>query len=254
MKAKKLLWVALVLMVISVLSAENIKVPFATGEWEPYTSEKLPNYGAASELVSAICKAAGITPVFEFYPWVRCEKMVESGEAFAAFPYAFTPERSQKYHFSDILFYGSDTFIYYKKNPKMAKGIKYETVNDLKPYTIGLIAGSYLIPDFEKNGLKYEVTATVDMSIKKLQAGRIDLFIDDQVVVFDAIKKTFPKEVDNFGELAKSYGERSKTGLIVSKKYPKNEEILIRFNKGLDAIKKSGEYNKITSKYKMAKS
>lgn len=39
-------------------------VPFNTGEWEPFTSEKLPNKGCATELVVAICRAGGIEASF----------------------------------------------------------------------------------------------------------------------------------------------------------------------------------------------
>ncbi|HOD55117.1 MAG TPA: transporter substrate-binding domain-containing protein [Candidatus Cloacimonadota bacterium] len=186
---KKLLWVIVISCCILSLAAQNTKVPFATGEWEPFTSEKLPNYGAVTELVSAICKTAGITPVYSFYPWARCEKTVETGEAFAAFPYAVTAERKALFNYSDPLFHSSNKVYYYTKNPKPLKDVKFEKISDLKGYTIGLIAGSFIADELDKHGVKYETTTTLDLSIKKLQMGRVDFVIDEQAVTYDTIKK-----------------------------------------------------------------
>lgn len=253
MEVRKISLMILMLISLTALAAQNLKVVITTGEWEPYSSEKLPNYGCATELVTAICKAAGITPEYKFYPWVRCENSVEKGEAFAAFPYAFTEERKAKYLFSDVLFFGADNFLYYKKNLKTVKEIKYNTYEDLKQYRIGIIAGSYLIPDLEKNGLKYEITQNVEQSIKKLQAGRIDFYLDDQAVSYFAVRNLFPKEISDFQILTKPFGDKTKTGLIVSKTYPNSTEILKKFNQGLAQIKKTGEYDRIMDKYKMSK-
>ncbi len=250
---KRLLWVIAISCCIVGLAAQNIKVPFATGEWEPFTSEKLPNYGAATELVSAICKAADITPVYGFYPWARCEKTVDTGDAFASFPYAITVERKALFNYSEPLFHSYNVVFYHTKNPKTAKGVKFEKISDLKGYNIGILAGSFVATELEKNGIKYETTTTLDLSIKKLQMGRVDFIIDEQAVTYDTIKKLFPKEMDQFKSLPKPFGNVMANALIVSKKYPNANEILARFNKGLASIKKSGEYDKILKKYNMTK-
>ena len=66
------------------------EVVFVTGEWEPFSSKSLPNKGIATELITIICKEAGINPTFNFVPWPRAEVAIEEGTAFAAFPYALT--------------------------------------------------------------------------------------------------------------------------------------------------------------------
>ena len=43
-------------------------VTLITGEWTPYTSEKLENYGFFTEIVSEVCKEMGVVPKYEFYP------------------------------------------------------------------------------------------------------------------------------------------------------------------------------------------
>jgi len=125
----------LVMALILVLSgnslAEDTSVLFVTGEWAPYTSEKLPGYGASTELISAVCKAGGIKPEYKFNPWKRTEMMVDRGMAFAAFPYALTENRKKKYYISDPLYYGADYFIYYVNNPGTSKPVKYRHIEDM---------------------------------------------------------------------------------------------------------------------------
>jgi hypothetical protein len=109
---KCLLLLFILIFSSGVCVAKEVQVIFATGEWPPFSSEDLPEYGTATALVSAICKAGGIQPKYEFYPWKRAELKVVSGEIFAAFPYAISEERKKIYDFSDTLFYGVfDEFI-----------------------------------------------------------------------------------------------------------------------------------------------
>ncbi|MBF0377291.1 MAG: transporter substrate-binding domain-containing protein [Desulfamplus sp.] len=233
--------------------SEEIEVPFITGEWAPYTSEQLPEYGAATELVSAICKAGGIKPSYKFYPWKRAENIVEKGQAFASFPYAAKDEKKAVFDFSDTMFYGINVVIYNVKNPKTPTPIKFEKLGDLKDYKVGVLLGSFLEKELANAGVAYETTPQIENTIKKLQAGRIDFYIDEQVAAYDMIKKLFPTEVDNFKTLEKGYGEKMPNIIIVSRTYPNSKEILKKFNEGLAIIKQNGEYDRITDKYKMVK-
>ncbi|MGW8195533.1 MAG: substrate-binding periplasmic protein [Desulforhopalus sp.] len=228
--------------------ARDTEVVFATGEWLPFTSESLPDYGAATALISAICRAGGITPVFQFYPWKRAELKVARGEVFAAFPYAVTEERKITYDFSDILFYGVNVFVYFQRNLKGGPSLPYRTIDDLHGYRIGCISGSFLYPLLERAGLNYEPTTTVDQSIQKLVAGRIDFIVDNQDVIFDAVRRLYPDDIDQFKVLPEPL-QKAPTALLVSRTYPRSKAILKKFNKGLTIIRENGEYDRILDKY-----
>ena len=233
--------------------AKEVQVIFATGEWPPFSSENLPEYGTATALVSAICKAGGIQPKYEFYPWKRAELKVVTGEIFAAFPYAISEERRKSHDFSDILFHGVNVFVHYEKNLHSRVAITYKALDDLQGYRIGGISGSFLEPAFSHAGLSYEPTTTLDQSIHKLVAGRIDLCIDDKVVLYDAIMRLYPDKIGHFRFLPKPFGEKMPTALLVSRAYPDARQILKKFNRGLAIIKQNGEYDRIIAKYNMAR-
>jgi len=250
---KSLVLILTLILSTGICIAENIRIEFATGEWPPFSSATLPEYGRATALVSAICKAAGISPSYNFYPWKRAELKVAKGEIFAAFPYAISEERKELYDFSETLFYGVNLFIYYDQNPRTSAPITYNILDDLRGYRIGVISGSFLSATLEDAGLDYEPTTSLDQSIHKLVAGRLDFFIDDRFVLHDAIQRLYPNITEHFRFLSRPFGNKTPTGLLVSRTYPGAHQILEKFNRGLAIIKQNGEYDRIIQKYHMTK-
>jgi polar amino acid transport system substrate-binding protein len=244
----------------SVTFGQELEVRFATGEWEPYTGERLPGGGPATLLVGAICKAAGIKPVIDFVPWRRAEWMVETGNSFAAFPYLITDDRKKTYDFSEALFGGKTGFLYYSKNPKTPGDIDFERIEDLNGYTIGIMAGNFTVPIFKKSGLTVETTTNLEQVLRMLKAGRVDFVVESFPVADGAVQRLFPTERDNFRFLSKPYllkayedknANVALNALLVSRTYPDAATILKRFNAGLAAIKKSGEYDEILRRHNL---
>ncbi|MDT8991375.1 transporter substrate-binding domain-containing protein [Curvibacter sp. APW13] len=232
--------------------AQEMEVVFATGEYPPFTSQGLPEQGATTALVTAICQAAGLRPVYRFYPWRRAESMVETGEAFAAFPYGINKERKERFDFSDVLYMVRNAVVYHAKDNDKNLPPRFEKLQDLRAYRVGVIQGSFAEGPLRESGVRYETASTVEQSIKKLQAGRIDLYIDDQAVIFDAVSRLYPDQVDRFRALPKAFNEQAANHLMVSRSYPNAATLLLKFNAGLAAIKASGEYQRIVRKYRLS--
>jgi len=229
--------------------ADTNKIIFVTGEWPPATSEKLPKYGFITEIVSAACQEVGIIPEYRFLPWKRAEMLIKQGQFFGTFPFMITDERKKDCYFSDPLFYGVNCFVYYDKNPKTSKFIKYEKLEDLKEYKIGMIRGTSMEAELKNAGFKVEVTTTMDQSLKKLTTRRIDFYLTEQMVFHDAIKRLYPADVKHYKRLNKPYGSPRPNAIMVSKKFPNSELILNRFNKGLQRIIEKGDFDDIVSPY-----
>ena len=247
MLRKALMFLAL-LAVTSGL-AQTLEVPFATGEYEPFTSEHLPNYGVFTEIVSAVCREAGIKPVYRFYPWARTEMVVQDGGAFAAFPYARTEERRRSFDFSEPLYWVTMSIFYFDGNPKFSAGPpRYEKIDDLKFYKFGGLRSIFYAKDLLDAGFDFQPQENVEQTFQMLKAGRIDFIIDETSVGYTTARKLFPGEVGHIRILDKPYGDRKISGLLVSRKYPGSRELLARFNEGIKAIRASGEYERILAK------
>lgn len=251
---KLIIMILLIVSITCLLASEKITVTFATGEWEPFTSETMPNKGIATEFIEAICKEAGIIPTFEFFPWSRAELNVKNGTVFAAFPYAITEERKLDFNFSDTIFYGINALFYIESNAKITKEAhNFKSLKDLNQYTFGVIRGSFLENEFKANNITYYPANSIEEAFRMLNAGRTDFVIENQTAGYYSINRIFPNDSKKFKVLDKHFGESTSNAILVSRTYPNSDKILERFNQGLAKIKVNGTYDALVKKHNMGK-
>lgn len=239
--------------VVTPSDGNDDEILFVTDEWLPYVSKEKPETGAATELVLAICKVSGIQIRIDFVPWKRAESMVGTGEAFASYPYAVTPERLESYNFSDIIFYGANPFFYYDLNPRTPSPINYNSPTELKKFQIGSMRGSFLSSKLKEYGIDSIELNTYESAASMMKSGRLDYFIDEQAATFAAFSTIFPDEINHFKILDKMLISKIPNAVLISRSYPNSAALLKRFNDGLKAIKASGEYDLIADKYHLVK-
>jgi len=237
--------ILLIFMFTVLLRAE--KITLASGDWEPYVSEKNPRSGAFTEIVLEIGKELGVEIQLEFYPWKRVELMVQNGSVLAAFPYARNAEREVVYNFSEPVLVSRGYFFYYEPAGRV-KIKDWGQLEDLKAYLIGGVLGNWYEKDFLKAGLHVEYKANEELVLQLLQRGLVDLVPGNELVVRTQIKKSFPREEKNFKELIKPTNQSS-LHLIFSKKNPAANDWMIKINDALQKIKADGRYKTILSKY-----
>lgn len=221
---------------------------FAVGEWAPFTSSS--GGGLAVEIVEAACAAVGLKPSFAFTPWRRAEAMVRAGEAFGTFPYARTREREASFAFSEP-FLSSPTVILFNADYRTFTAASFSGLDDLRPYRVGVVAGSALITDqLRAKGVHVEETETIEASLKKLLHGRIDMIIDD-VHIVDAMRMAsgagnlvvLPLG-DDFGFATRVYR------VMISRRYPGYEALTRRIDEGIAIIRKNGTLDAIVARYR----
>ncbi|MBF0233420.1 MAG: transporter substrate-binding domain-containing protein [Desulfamplus sp.] len=238
-----------ILLITAATCAASEKVILVTGEWAPYTSEKMEGYGFFTEIVSAVFKEAGIEFEYKFYPWLRCEDMVQKGKAFAAFPYALTDERKAVYDFSEPLAKSTGMFFYLKDRIK--EDVVWEKYEDLKKYKVGGTAGYWYEKAFKDAGIELDLAVSDELGMKKLHGGRFDLLATEELVGWEIIKQLFPTEIDKFDIVKKPLNETS-LHLMVSKSYPDASAITNKVNEALKKIKEKGIYSEILKKYNIS--
>lgn len=242
------LFIILVICGIGYPSEGSAETPLiiATGELPPYVSTN-PRESVMTEVLKEVGHEMGVTFVFRFMPWKRCESAVEKLEAWGAIPYVLTPEREKKYYFSDKLFNRAGKFFYYsqKGTPKQ---IPFSGLSDLRGYIIGGVIGYYYEQSLLEAKLHVEFVTADEQNFWKLRAGKVDLIIADEVVGNYIIRKRFPQEVGNYFTLSKPLDVIGDY-LITSKKYPNTQKLLIKFNMALEKIKGNGVYQRILDKH-----
>ena len=220
------------------------EVTLATGEWPPYTTVQAKDQGFVTAIVQAVAKELGWKTKVGFYPWKRCEDLVRSGEAWAAFPYVDTPEREKDFDFTASL--GQTRGVFFYDKDKYPTPPVWSKLADLKDYSIGGVLGSWYEKDFAAAGLKVTYSAAEEDNLANLAKGAVKLAPSDQLLGNLFFAAHFPQA--HIGTLEKPLNQ-SEIQLLVSRSFPKSKELLAAFNSGLAKIKKSGVYAKILAEY-----
>ncbi|MCG2582151.1 MAG: transporter substrate-binding domain-containing protein [Marinobacter sp.] len=130
--------------------------------WEPYYSETLPNGGVAVEIVRKAFERSGYALELHWLPWARAFNMAKKGRYDGVLGAWYTEERTQFFTYTHPFL--TTELVFFKKK---GKRITYTTLQDLKPYTIGVArdSGPYelLKPEFGQN---LEVATSAELNIQ----------------------------------------------------------------------------------------
>ena len=216
-----------------------------TGEWTPYVSTTMPNNGFIAEIITQACLAANLKASISFAPWPRCEAAVQHGKAFGSFPYSSNATRTEFAVFSRPIA-RSRTVLFYDK--EKFPNFSISSLADLKSYLIGGVRGYYYEPGFTKAGLSVDYSRNEDDALKKLFYGRVDIIPLNELVGRQSVIRLFPDKGSRIIPSVSALDENDLT-LMVSRSYPGADDLLKRFNGGLEEIMQNGLYEKIMQKH-----
>jgi len=187
-------------------------------------------------------KRMGVPATVEAYPWKRALVMGESGEAGIGGIYK-TELRLKIYDYSAPLFF-EKLLIYVKKG----NGFEFNTVNDLKGKTLGVMSGwSYgdIFDQAKAQGLfKVEEVSTDIANFEKLLLGRVDGVIAIELTAQQIISE---KQYVGQIEVLATPLSINATYLVFAKSLQQTA-LLEKFNTVLAAMRQDGTYDLLVSK------
>ena len=219
----------------------------ATNDYPPYISAD-PRQSFIGELFERIGKEMGVKFTFRFMPWKRCLVLLDARDVWAVVPFVSTPERQQRYLLSDTLYARRAKFFYYDQPGRSWPGANRDLA-ELRQFRIGGVAGYWYEELFKAAGIALDLANNDPTNFRKLQAGRFDLAIADENVGNYIIRTEFAREAGRFHSLETPY-YRSENVMMVNRD-PANAELLARFNRALDNLRRSGAYDDIVSRRKL---
>lgn len=135
----RLTLLTLFLLLLTVRLAQSTEtVSLTSGEWPPYLSEKLPDYGVASKIVTEAFWNVGIDVQYGFFPWNRSYRYAingkdEKGQIWhGTLVWIYTKDRSENFFYSDPVITDSKVFFHMKNKP-----LEWENLEDLRGKIIG---------------------------------------------------------------------------------------------------------------------
>lgn len=219
-------------------------IRLTTGNWQPYTSEKAPDYGVASRIVTEAFALVGIEVEYGFFPWKRAMKLAREGTWDGSIIWYDTDERRADFFYSDAIVWTTISFFHLKSFQFHWDG--FEDLSDLR--VGGTMEYSYgaEFNAAERSGVFHTHRAVSDEAgLTNLLKGRIDVFPGELSVTYEQIHDTFSEEdAAQFIHHPRPVS-RAPLFLLLSKMVPESAQSRDLFNEGLRQLKANGRYDEI---------
>lgn len=240
---------ALICITLSFNISAKEKIRLTTGEWVPYISEHLDNKGLFSQITIEAFATQGIDVELGFFPWQRVFQLSRSGEWDGTIAYAKTSERERYYIYSDPVYTGQYALFHLKNHP-----IKWQKYTDLHDIRIAATRGfggmgqEFLEAEANKV-INVDRLASDDQSFNMLLLGRVQAVASDVEVGYVLLHKLFGPEKASLFTHSPRLIQQAKYHLVLAKNLKKSEELMKKFNTGLNILKQSGRYNQIVNEF-----
>lgn len=247
MRIKKIVFLILFPMIL--FSQASEKIGMMTEVYPPYGMKKEGKItGLSVEVLGEILKKIGSSQSLEdvvLTSWARAYTYAQTKKNSMVFSTTRTQEREKIFKWVGPV---ADTTI--GIFALKSKGIKIHSLKELEKYKIGTVAKDIGEQMLEKNGVSpkniFPISGTnsIELSFKKMQHGRIDMFAySTEVAAYQAKLEGIDislYEVVHTLKKGKLYFAFNKNT---------DDEIIKKWQKALDEIKTEGIYEKIVNKY-----
>lgn len=127
--------------------------------------------GIAVDLLKAVMADAGIPYVMKIQPWARAYGLALNMPGHCVFSTVHTPERDPLFEWVEPLFITEAYLV-----RKTGSDVRPTNLEAAKSYLVGTQLGDYTEGLLKQSGFqRVDLTSEIDLSVKKLMAGRIDL-------------------------------------------------------------------------------
>ena len=210
---------------------------FVTEEYAPFNYLKDGKItGIAVDQVEAISKAAGIDYTMEIMPWARAFAMAENQPRTCVFTTGYNRERADRFAWVNPLL--KDEMVLLKRKDG-SKGPA--TMTEALSVKVGSQRGDFAVEALEELGFKdIDLATDIDLSLRKLLSGRIDLL--------PTSIKTYEKMVKDGYAVEKAMLMAGQIyGIACHKDTP--SDVIARLQSELDKLIVSGEQDRIFTTY-----
>ncbi|OHU94707.1 hypothetical protein BIW53_14260 [Pseudoalteromonas byunsanensis] len=238
-KLSKLALYALMVCVASA-HAQVMKVVAGHNPWPPYIEND--GSGLVSDILRAAFDSQGIELEIQTAPFSRMLIFLEERKVDLIAALWWTERRHKTILFSQPYFHNELAVVSHKDSHadfRGAKSLRYKTVAAIRGY-----AYHELLESIEQ--VKVIDVHSLHACLEMVHKRRADFAIAD-VLAFAHEQKNSPQLSDLIAHMPVLLSWPLHIG--VNRAHPHAEEIIVRFNLGLDELKKTGRYQQIVAKY-----
>jgi len=226
-------------------SGDEKRVSLTYLNYPPFCDETLSNEGPISEIITEAFKHEGYSVQLEQLPWARALKWTKQGKYDGIFTAWYRKSREEFFLYSDPL-PKNELVLFKRKDSK----INFQHYSELKPYTIGVVRGYVNPSEIIDAGLTLETVNTDKQNLQKLIQSRLDMSLTDRSVGRFILTTQLGVNADKVDWLEPPVKTELQY-LMFSKASVDHKAKHKSFNRGLQAIKDSGLYQKILDKHQL---
>lgn len=234
---------AAVLLIAGSVHAETVSV-VSGDDYAPYADSKLPEGGMSTDLVKKAFAEVKIDIKVDWQPWARGLDETKQGTFAGTFPYLKNEEREKDFLYSDVLIKLQEV-VFIKST---SKKYNFSDTPGLAGSTICLPLGwapAKKLEEMIKNGkIKKVSPKNISNCVKMVESERADYFISDEAQGLAALKSGGVPAGSVILAPGPAFSDNS-LYFVAGKNVPGSKDIIAAFNKGLEALRKSGAYDKI---------
>ncbi len=215
-----------------------------TLNWEPFYAESLPDGGLVSDIVRASFKHSGYDITIKFIPWDRALDSSAKAKADVLMGLWFAEERTKIYHFSEPFLANRLVFV-----KAAGDDFEFNGIESLHGKKVGTIRKYVYLKSFLDDPQIEKIPVSgLAANLKKVAKGRVDLTLDDEIVIKDLINRELPQLKDKLS-FTRNALEEKPLYIASSLQHPHGKQIISAFNKGLAQIRADGTYENLLKKH-----
>jgi len=243
MKSSKitLIFITLLLCFSPLTSALTVVVK----EEAPYVGNELPNKGLSIDIINTAFARAGYQANVVFETWPRAYEGGLIGIYDVIGSIWKTKEREKDFVFSDAYLFHEIKFVKRKKDID----IKYSNISDLDSLIIGTLKHYAYQDEFTSSRTFIKLSQNhLIQNLLFLTQEKIDMTLGDIRKIRYEINKYMKSSMKNLEFLPQALTKKG-VHIAVSKSNKHHAEIIGKFNKAIEAMKRDGTYNAIIKKH-----
>ncbi len=170
----------------------NNALSVVTEQWPPYNyvNEQGILEGIATDKVKAVLAEAGMDYQIELLAWKRAYKKAKNNKNVLLYTIYRLKEREKDFQWICPLIKTETTAVYSLAD---REGVKFEKIEELRPFAIGVIGTGwtydYLQQKGFKKGVNLDIATDEYANVRKLIKGRVDFIVEEPSIVNDRLQK-----------------------------------------------------------------
>lgn len=241
------------LLLVTAASRTRGHIKIAAYDLNPYVSQDRNEHGYLYEIITQAFTRAGYTFEIQFFPPARAKKQVESGAFDVLMPSYASPHDAANLVFSQPIHGSQVGYIHLlsEKTPPVRERREVRQAFEEAFSKDGNLAGKAVSSDGlfgEDEGVIKSSSDRIVRIIDMLASKRLKLAIADKFQLTDVLVNRRPNLIGKLKFVVPALATKD-FHVAISRRHKDYRTVLDDFNRGLQSLQKSGEYERILLRY-----